>query len=110
VQFVTSSGPNSLYIAEKEFTLEPCKCDLRVSLEVLPHRRPSPGSPCLTPGDYIVKVTNPTGNNIDYSWSVNGIPNNSQNNATFNFSIAAGEEKTISVIVKQGGCEGSEAE
>jgi hypothetical protein len=108
VRFVTSSGPNSICTTEKEFTLEPCECDLAVSLQVSNQAgQKLPTAECLPPGNYIVQVVSPVGNDIDYAWSVDGTADNSQNSSTFNVSISAGEEKTISVVVEQGGCTAS---
>ena len=105
VRLVTSSGPNAQCEVQQTFTLEPCTCNLTVSLQVLNRQGQLVSTDeCLPPGDYVVEVTSPTGNNIDYAWSVNGVANNDQSGANFNVSIAAGEEKTISVLVEQGGC------
>jgi len=108
VKLVTSTGPDAECVDEQQFSLEPCLCNLTVSLQVLNTQGdPIPTSECLAPGDYAVEITSPTGNNIEYSWSVNGIADNSQNDPTFSFSIAAGEEKTITVFVELGECDGS---
>lgn len=108
VRFITSSGPSLSCIKEKQFTLEPCRCDMTVSLQVSDQagqRFPTRG--CLPPGNYIVQVISPAGGNITYSWSVNGMADNSQNGSTFDFSISATEEKTISLVVAQGSCTAS---
>jgi hypothetical protein len=108
VRFLTSSGPSSTCNAEKQFTLEPCRCDLTVSLQISDQAGQGfPTSECLPPGNYVVQVVSPTGSNIANSWSVNGMADNSQSGSTFNFSISAGEDKTISVVVEQGGCTAS---
>jgi len=108
VRLVTSSGPNSECPAEQVFTLEPCQCDLTVALQVLDgNGRPVPDVECLTPGDYVVEVTSPAGSDVEYYWSVNGTAEDGQDDATFDFSLGAGEEKTITVFAQQGACDGS---
>ena len=110
VTLQTSEGPNSVCIATQTFTLEPCTCGLTVSLEVLDQaRRPVPVDRCLAPGDYAVRVASPTGGNIDYSWSVDGVADETQTGSTYNVSIAAGEQKTVSCFVEQGACDASNA-
>lgn len=109
-RLVTSSGPTSTICEGRiDFVLESCECaKTAVRLQVSDQAgREYPSRECLPPGDYIVEVVSPTGNGIVYSWSVNGLVDNSQNGSTFSFSILAGEEKTISVVVEQGGCESS---
>ncbi|MFD2190838.1 hypothetical protein [Pistricoccus aurantiacus] len=108
VRFATSSGPSSTCIAEREFTLDPCRCDLNVVLQVADQvGQVFPARECLPPGNYIVQVVNPAESDTTYSWSVNGVADNSQIGSTFNISIAAGEEITVSVVVTQGGCTAS---
>lgn len=51
----------------------------------------------------------PVAGNLVIAWSVNGVANYEQSDASFNFVIAAGEEKTISVVVAQGACSASNA-
>jgi len=110
VRFVTSSGPSSTCDEEREFILEPCRCDLTVSLQISNQTgQIFPAAECLPLGNYRVRVVNPTGNDIGYSWSVNGLADDSQSGSTFDFSISGGEEKTISVFVEQGGCDASNA-
>ena len=110
VSFKTTSGPSSLCIAQKSFTLDPCECDLTVSLRVSNQEgRMFSTRECLPPGDYVVQVISPVADDIDYSWFVNGEEaDNSQSNSSFNFSILAGEEKRIYVVVEQGACCGSD--
>ena len=62
VRFVTSSGPSSpTCTAEKQFTLKPCPCDLKVSLQVCDQAgQECPNEECLRPGTYIVEVVSPT--------------------------------------------------
>ena len=108
VTFVTSTGPNSECVADRQFTLEPCDCELKVSLEVLDSQGTQvPTDECLEPGSYVAAVTDPTGSDVGYAWSVDGSADDGQDDATFDFSIADGEEKTISVVVDLGGCSSS---
>ncbi len=110
VRLQTSQGPNLICDESQSFTLDPCNCDSAVALEVVNQTgSPVPGDRCLQPGDYTVRVTNPTGNSLDYSWSVDGSADTSQLTSDYDFSIAAGEEKTISVVVEQGACDASNA-
>jgi hypothetical protein len=112
VTFVTSSGPGSRCAAEQTFTLDPCRCDLQVSLQLLDGNGATlPATTgCLAPGNYGVEVTNPTGLNISFSWSVNGVHDSSQQSSIFPFALATGEQKTITVSVGQGECEASNGE
>ena len=110
VTLQTSDGPTTLCIATQTFTLEPCTCGLTVSLEVLDQAgRPVPVNRCLVPGDYAVRVASPTGGNIDYSWSLDGVADETQTGSNYDVSIAAGEQKTVSCFVEQGACDASNA-
>lgn len=107
VRLITSAGPNAECSVEQTFTLDPCKCDVTVSLRVLNSSgRPQPTDECLPPGNYTVEVTSPT-TNATYEWSVDGTSDPSQTTRRFDFSLVAGEDKTISISVEQGSCGGS---
>jgi hypothetical protein len=104
VRIEISSGPGSECIANQSFVLEPCTCNLTVSLEVKDAQDQDPPSgDCLPPGTYQVKVVNPS-SGATYAWFVNGVQDTSQTGAVYNAPLAAGEEKTIDVLMTKGGC------
>jgi hypothetical protein len=105
VRIETSSGPGSECITNQSFVLEPCTCNLTVSLEITDaeNNRPPDGD-CLSPGMYKVKIANPPASGAVYMWFVNGVQDTSQSGPVYNVPLAAGEEKSVGVVMTRGGC------
>ena len=108
VALETMSGPNSVCRAEQDFTLEPCRCDVAVVLQLTnADGQAVPDADCLAPGDYLVQVTEPVGSDVDHAWSLDGMADSGTTGSSYGFSLSSGEEKTVSVAVEIGGCSAS---
>ena len=114
MRLVTASGPDSQCETSHSFTLEPCPCPLTVNVALIEDPRDS-ATDCLPPGDYLAAAsTTPSDANTVFVWSLDGTPapdqpTTGQATSTFPFTLAVGEEKTISVAAIQGRCVASDA-
>ena len=88
-----------------EEPVPPLRCPETVSLEVTSlGGRPIDPDECLPSGQYVIRITEPVGDNIEYSWSVDNILQQDENTASFSYELPANEEHEIQVSVSQADC------
>ncbi len=104
-----SSGPNSICLSQQPFELKTCACDVDLVLVVLDGagNQVDVIDPCLSPGDYTVKIEQPSSGLDNINWSVDGESDSSETGSEYPLSIVAGDSKSISVAVQAGECLGS---
>jgi hypothetical protein len=93
-------------------TLTPCPppllCPTGVLVTVVNTARPNEPvdtADCLPPGTYTIRVTSPTGADLQFSWSVDGELVSSGAANTFNLTLADdGQTHQVSVTVTRTGC------
>lgn len=109
IRLETSSGPGLPCIYQETFTLEPCACDVDVTLEVRDANGIVDLSGCLPPGDYEVRMVAPANAaNVNRSWSLNGADADASGQS-FPVTLTADATATVSVAVSVGTCMGSAA-
>ena len=59
---------------------------------------------CLDPGNYSVKVVQPSGSNLTFSWTINGTLQQGQTGSTLDVSVSAGQSLEINVAVVAPDC------
>ena len=104
IRLETSSWPGLPCIYQESFTLEPCPCDVDVTLEVRDANGVEPPPGCLPPGTYTVALTSPDPATSDVQWQVNNEVRE-VTGTTLDVTLQAEDSVLVAVRANRGECD-----